>query len=144
MKRLVVALSTLTLLLVAAPASAQTEAETSCLPAGDPWGPLMSFTTMVGNLDYQGPLCLKACRAKFAGCKKVSAAMRKCWDAGNKSQWETFSLKCQLDGIETKKTCKDAAKGALKSDREWVKQQLIQAKENCRLHSNACKNACDA
>ena len=141
MKRLFVALSTLALLLVAAPASATNQAGGSCEPLNPPETWLELLTDSIGSQNWQGPLCLKACKAQLAGCKKVSTAIRKCKVAAAKAFWKADTPKCQLNGGE-KKTCTDNFKTGLSAELDQFKSELLARKFSCQSRYEACKAAC--
>ena len=144
MKRLFVALSTLALMLVAAPANAVHQPVNMCDPIADPpQSFILQLTADITTNQFQGPLSHKMCKSELAACKKVSTSIRKCKDAATKAQWKTGSLRCQLIGVG-KKQCTDTAKGGIKLQRDQWKADFVVDKANCDAAYQNCKNACNA
>jgi hypothetical protein len=141
MKRLFSALSALTLLLAAAPASANHEATGLCEPSSDPQTFILELNSLINSGNHTGPLCLKACKLQLSGCKKVSTAARKCKDNAAKAEHKKESLLCRLGG-GTKKACDDIAKPALKMERDLWKQEFRLNKANCESAHQTCKIFC--
>jgi hypothetical protein len=141
MKRLAITLSTLTLLLVAAPVSAMTKAEGSCKPDNFPEHWLLQFTAQTISEDWHGPLCLKSCKAHLAGCKKVSASVRKCKHAASKAIWKASIPTCQLHGFG-KKACVSTAKVELGAELGMWKDEFLESRFFCEAARDSCKAAC--
>jgi hypothetical protein len=142
MNRTLVILATLALLLAAAPASAtDLESTASCDPDLEPFEQTAFFTSDVIDQNYEGSLCIKACKAHSGGCKKVSSTIRKCKQAMTKALQKSEALQCQLEGGD-KKTCKDAAKATAKAVLGMWKTQFVTDKNTCAGALQLCQTAC--
>jgi hypothetical protein len=143
MKRLVLALFTLTLLLAATPpASASHQSEALCNGTDFPETFLNLYIDSVIGESFEGSLCLKGCKSEFQGCKKTATLRKKCQVAVAKAFYTTEALTCQLNG-GNKKVCTTASKTDLADEKAQWKGEFLFNKDICEKRYAVCKTECN-
>jgi hypothetical protein len=117
------------------------QTDQSCEPTGlaEDW--LNELINAINADNHQGPLCRKACKTHFTGCKKTASSIHKCKKAVAKATWKGVALLCELNGAP-KKACAASSKVGLKGELATWKADYEFDVGFCPKRYNVCKAAC--